>query len=355
MPDDIPGDWSRLATFLQISDLHIGEIDPLKGDATVSATAAQFYGTTTWFDGLLGHHGAALEALEEFCDRLRTQDEGDFQLIVTGDLTRTGDYMDFFNATRFLNSSLDLSPPTMLRAAGLGMGSVDLVIPGNHDQWGGSFVAFGGGPSQYGAYITSPVPRVYPAIPLANGRQVVFIAIDSDADVWALSHDRQLALGKFASQLTHPNALPPHPPDPNDIRMMLIHHSWEQGGKILRMRTQSKNELGKFLVRHHIKGILTGHSHGPWLDYFTVSPSGVVIAELRAGTASQLDQVPANWGSVWGGSLPTRKWDPNSVLVHRVFDDGAGQTHWHAQVYRRSETTGFQELVRPGSSLMFQV
>ena len=60
----------RLATFVQISDLHIGNIDLANGDAEISPAAAQVYMNTPFFDGLLGHHGAALEELESFCEGL---------------------------------------------------------------------------------------------------------------------------------------------------------------------------------------------------------------------------------------------------------------------------------------------
>jgi hypothetical protein len=351
LPTNVPADWTRLATFVHLSDLHIGEVNPGSGDAVVSAVAARLYATGhSFLDGLLGHHGQALEDLEAFVGDLRDEGEDDLNIIVTGDMTRVGHYVDYANAKRFFEQWLDLRPPTGTTTAGLGLKNVDLIIPGNHDHWGGSFVALGGGPSQYASNFRNPLPYVHHCPRLANGRKVVFVGIDSDADVFALSHDRQLALGKFESQLVNPGL----PADPQDIRMMLIHHSWYQSGKILRMRTASKDKLGEYLVRYNIKGILTGHSHAPLLDFFTINPQQVDVYELRAGTASQLDQTPASWRTVWK-TLPTRKWEPNSVLVHRVFQDTSGTTHWHAQVYRRSETDGFEALYTRNSSIHFRV
>lgn len=357
LPLNISPDWTRLASFVQISDLHIGDIDKLSGDANVSAVAARLYATSRSFmDGLLGHHGQALEDLEAFVAELRDEGEDDLNIIVTGDITRTGDLVDFGNATAFLERALDLSPPNWTRSAGLGLGSVDLIIPGNHDKWGGSFFALGGGPSNYGGYFRTPLPYVHHCPKLKNGRKVVFVGIDSDADVLSLSHDRQLALGNFKSQLDNPGngSHPSFPPAPQEIRMMLIHHSWYQSGKMLRMRTASKDKLGQFLIRHGIKGILTGHSHAPFLDFFTVNPQQVDVYELRAGTASQLDQTPARWKTVWG-TLPSRLWEPNSLLVHRIFEDQNKATYWHAQIYRRSETDGFKPLYVVNSSVHFRV
>lgn len=355
LPNKIPSGWSRLATFVQISDLHIGQVDPTSGDATVSAVAARIYATgQSFFDGMLGHHGQALEELEAFVADLRTDGEDDLQVVVTGDMTRTGDDAEFSNAKAFLERSLDLRPPTATVTAGLGLGSVDLAIPGNHDQWGGAFIALGGGPSQYSGYFRSPLPYVHHCGPMRNGKQVVFVGIDSDADVFALSHDRQLALGKFQSQLQNSNSQPNSRSNPQEIRMMLIHHSWYQSGRTLRMRTASKNALGQFLVRHDFKAILTGHSHTPFLDTFTVNPQLVDIYELRAGSASQLDQTPVTWKTVWG-TLPTRRWPPNSLLVHRVFEDQRKVTHWHCQVYERSKQYGFKPLYTQHSSVSFPV
>ncbi len=352
MPDDVSEHWLRLATFVHISDLHIGGLDPVSGDAEVSAAGARVYGTVSWFDGLLGHHGAALEELEALCVSLKANAE-DVKVIVTGDLTRTGGYYEFNNAKQFLLGSLDLNPPN-LRLTGLGLGQLDLVIPGNHDHWGDSFVALGAGPSEYKNYFSGPMPCVHPPFQLANGRELQFVSINSDADVSALSHNRQLALGKFVSEFAHQAAQFSRPIQAHEIRMMLIHHSWDQAGNILRMRTKSKDALGAYLTANGIKGILTGHSHEALLDFFTVQPSGTAVAELRAGSASQLDEVPPTWKSVWG-TLPTRNWGANSVLVHRLYDDRSGGTHWHAQVYLRNSINGFQPMTGVGSTLLFSV
>jgi hypothetical protein len=354
MPTGVPDDWHRLATFVHISDLHIGEVDPAKGDAKVNPVAARLYAAPGPFDGLLGHHGVALEDLEAFCASLVAGGE-DFRLIVTGDITRNGADVDFTNADSFLTSSLDLSPPHHLRTAGLSLGQVDLIIPGNHDHWAGSFVAWNAGPTRYGKHVTVPVPHIHPDILLANGRCISFIAVDSDSYVMPASSDRQMALGNFAKQLSDPK-IQPKAHEPRYIRMMLIHHSWHQAGVVLWMRQQSKSALGVYMARHDVKAILTGHSHEPCLDHFPTGVSGIWRTELRAGSATILDSIPANWQRLLGmKALPQKKLPPNSLLVHRVYDNRVGGTQWHTQVYRRSDVSGFEELVAPKSSFLFPV
>src|SRR4051812_12980579 len=115
---------------VQISDLHFGEIDPATGDAKSSSLAAKIFANTTIFDGVLGHHGRALQDLEEFCSRLRSQEQ-DVTIVVSGDLTRCGNSVEYAVAKDFLTSKVDLSPPSG-NLVGLQLRGC-LAIPGNHD------------------------------------------------------------------------------------------------------------------------------------------------------------------------------------------------------------------------------
>ena len=56
-----------LKTFVHVSELHIGDIDPTNGDALVPNLARRIFQNFSYLDGLLGHHGRALRELAEFC------------------------------------------------------------------------------------------------------------------------------------------------------------------------------------------------------------------------------------------------------------------------------------------------
>ena len=342
-----------LATFVQISDLHIGEIDPGSGDAQVSGLAKVALQNSSWFDGLMGHHGVALQDLEVFCADL-TADGEEFRLIVTGDFTQCGGVTELETAKKYLVDSVDLSPPNQI-LTGLRLGEIELIIPGNHDHWGGFWQPVGGKPSNYQNVLGKSTPRVHQPIRLGNGRDVVFIGIDSDADIHPDSAERGLALGHFVSNLMDPRARPARGRSGAEIRMMLIHHSWNQSGTTLKMDPRSKQALGQFLFTNDVKAILTGHSHAPLLHPFTVATSNgsVDVQELRAGTTTQHDHVPLNWLNLLG-QVPKRNWPQNSLLLHRVFEQGDA-TVWEVAVYVRSLQNGFEPMQGRGSSLAFLV
>lgn len=83
------GERKRILTILHASDLHIGEIDPLTGNASYSPALTALLSNLTWFDGVLGHHGRGLEHLAAFLQQLRGAGENPL-VLVSGDLTRVG-------------------------------------------------------------------------------------------------------------------------------------------------------------------------------------------------------------------------------------------------------------------------
>jgi 3',5'-cyclic AMP phosphodiesterase CpdA len=116
-----------LATFVHISDIHIGEIDPASSDAKTSRLAAQAYSNTPWLDGLLGHHGRALHELDDFIVGMRTK-EPDLHLIVSGDMSRFGAPSELADARKYFKDEIDISPPNG-NDVGLRFGEQMLVIP----------------------------------------------------------------------------------------------------------------------------------------------------------------------------------------------------------------------------------
>jgi hypothetical protein len=323
----------RLQTFVHISDLHVGDIDPRSGDAQVSAAAGYIYQNFTYLDGLLGHHGRALKELEEFCAKF-TEREGPFELLVTGDFTRCGAASEISTVKGFFTSRIDLNPPSG-NWVGLSLGAVPSAsITGNHDQWGGSNHPRGGGPLAARALAPIDMPFVL-KYPLANGRRLLLAGIDTDADISPRGVKRVLAIGSFQNQLVAlEQKLPPS--ERGDIRVLMAHHSMARTNLTLRMDAASKAALGAFLADHGFSIVLSGHTHEQLFSTMPVTASGGAttnIEELTCGSTTQHDQVPYNWRSVVG-KLPTRSWPPNTLLVHRIMGL-PGATTWETEAYVR--------------------
>src|SRR6267378_2341193 len=88
MSAEINASSERLATFVQISDLHFGLAEPSDLDRRTHGIIQ----VTRIFDGLFGHSTRSLRYLRKFlwdiCEA--AGDPHDVHLIVTGDVTATG-------------------------------------------------------------------------------------------------------------------------------------------------------------------------------------------------------------------------------------------------------------------------
>jgi len=328
-----------LATFIHISDLHIGDIDPQTGNALASPLAAWAVQNFSQLDGLLGHQGRSLQDLTRFWNNLARPAEGLFELLVTGDYSRSGGTTEFDTAVRYLGAQVNLSTNAQPRLTGLALPSLPAGIPGNHDHWGGTNFPWGGVPSQFGgSWLTLPLPYLQPAVLLANGMKLVICGLDSDADVFPLGFNRFRAIGSFQTQLaTLATALGPNPGD--EVRVLLVHHSWNYQGKILRMTQASKAAMHSFLVAHGIKIVLSGHTHGAKM--LPIPAGGVPDAhELCCGTTTQLDHVPYEWATLMG-RVPQRTWPTNTLLVHTLRVE-QGDLIWESQPWFRDVQNGFQ-------------
>jgi DNA repair exonuclease SbcCD nuclease subunit len=330
-----------LKTFVHVSDLHIGDIDPRSGDARVSPAAGYAYQNLTYLDGLLGHQGRALRELEEFCAQF-TERREQFELVVTGDFTRCGGPSEIATARAFLGSSVDLNPPAG-NLVGLRLGAVPVAsITGNHDQWGGLNRPWGGGPLAAGALVPSNMPFVL-QYPLANGRRLLLAGVDTDADINPRGMKRVLAMGSFQNQLV---ALDQKLPrwQPGDIRVLMSHHSMARKGLTLRMDAGSKAALSVFLADSKFSILLSGHTHEHLFSPFGVTASDgtpAQVEELTCGSTTQHDQVPYSWRSFMG-KLPTRAWPANTLLVHRIIGT-PGATTWETEAWVRT-SGGFRSL-----------
>jgi hypothetical protein len=333
----------RLATLLHISDLHLGDLDPLTGDAI----EPPFAGKSELLDGLLGHSLASLKRVSRFWGNLRRNEQA--ALVVTGDLTTVGNPAQYEIAHHFLAELIDLSAiiPHLLP---LGMSVTDWKergIPGNHDHWPGSFsvpkLMFGEPAQDINDNFLKEYPKIS-EIPLASGQSIKFLMIDSDADVNPLGPNRLFARGHFTSQLDKLEKLLEQSDPENEIRVLCVHHSPAHKAYELGIDDGSRGALNDFIVKQNVAVLLTGHKHSPPL----VRPSQVThlgidrtYLEARCGSTTQRSTL--SYSSTTLLKERPRKPDqlPNALLVHRLFRKSA-EIYWHSECYFELPT-GYKE------------
>lgn len=336
---EIQNDDTLLATLVHISDLHIGEIDQNTGNAAATPLAAWAVKHFGQLDGLLGHQGRSLQDLTAFWNSFPRPTEGLFELLVTGDYSRCGGASEFDTVIQYLTGTVNLSTHRQVRPTGLNLPSLPNGIPGNHDQWGGINFPISGAPSVFGGTGLSPaLPYVRPALPLSNGLKLVICGLDSDADVYPMFTDRFRAIGSFQSHLA--SLAPVLGQNPGDeVRVLLVHHSWNHQGKVLRMTKASKAAMHAFVRAHGIRIVLSGHTHGAKM--LPIAAGGPPDAhELCCGTTTQLDHVPYEWAILMGNKVPQRKWPSNTLLIHTLRTVG-GLLRWDVQPWYRDVQNGF--------------
>lgn len=324
---------SVLATFVHVSDLHLGDMDPQSSNARCNATPPPWWPQLRLFDGYLGHSGNALRHLHDYFHDLRRQENA--QLIVTGDLTCVGSPTQFALATDYLSSTT-----TLPSGAPIGLRDTHVMaersIPGNHDHWPGvtattkaPFVWWGGP--------TSGLSKTFPSLPihrlpLGGGRTLVMAGLDSDAEVQPNfpSLARFAARGHFRSELVRLGARL-GPPKASEIRVLLMHHSPMHLKLCLGVDSATLQALHDLIERHEISVILTGHVHVPAGDVRQYTNNSGVrwdVLEARCGTTTQRDELPLGWN---GKALP-----PNTLVVHRVRERSDKSIEWTARVVTRT-------------------
>ncbi len=314
-----------LATYLHISDLHIGRLDEKSLNART-----QVFRLCRVFDGLLGHSGDSLMDLEELFKDFHQQ-EPKVQLIVTGDLTATGHQQEFDIANQYLGGIL--RGPEGDR---VGLEVLDwsgLAIPGNHDHWAGYPIPVGRPTPALQRYFPK-LPRIQPVFPLSKGRQLRFLLTDTDADVKPISRERWKALGSFVSQLQTLTAILGRlGPNENEIRVLCLHHSLSYRGSALEIIPQSRIALEKFILDNRIAVLLCGHIHRPpWAKPFPITSaqnSPLCVLEACCGTTTQVDPTISLKGEHEG--LLDTHWE-NSFLLHRLLEF-PGEIRWETEIY----------------------
>ncbi len=329
------------SVLLQISDLHIGSpkaIDKL--DPGIS----RLLPFVPFGERLTPHDQRSLDHLAEFCDSVREacEDRGvAFRVVNAGDHTQYGAPEQFDAAMRYYLPSSD---PTYssLREPGWDQQSV----PGNHDHWPGINFSLGAPTGPIQAYISSFHRTAGESL---SSRHRRWIFVDSDCDVkpnpWlAPISSRFWAIGSFVSQL---KAIVLQPREPDEIRVLVIHHTMDQSTR------ESRRELSKFLVVHEIGILITGHTHQPRIRRFAETWDGRTqeVLETNCGTTAQMEVWPAYFHnrvcSPGQTAVQKRKRERNSLIIHRLQKRGGG-LEWSAEV-KQLGANGFADPVRIGS------
>jgi len=306
-------------TLLHISDLHFGELDAIRGGSGLNAATKGWWQLLPLFDGFLGHGHDSLVALEELHDELKDS-AADLRVLATGDLTANGALPQFAIADRYLSHQL-IDPATGV-SCGLNLGGQHLQILGNHDRWPGAPNAAYGplsgivGENPHAAKLASSLPSVT-VVPIAGSNaNVMFVSIDSDADVGPNSSARVFARGSFSSQCRKALALlpAPDPKAPPCLRVLVIHHSPSCPDYVLGIDKASGDALRELIEKGRISVMLCGHRHNA---EFVTTTHGAV--ELRCGTTTQRSKLPEHWRLAHAQEgIKLRKLEKNTALVHRV-------------------------------------
>ena len=329
-----------LATLLHVSDLHIGDIDPISGNNTLDSEVINLWRSASIFQGYLGHSHRALCHLVDLWRDVSELERNPY-VVVTGDITATGAEGQYTTALEYLLGSL-VDPSTGL-PLGLQLAhSSPPMIPGNHDHWPGQRCTARRlalcmlGPSTPGlsrTFTKMPISPVRIPLAMTPPCTLVIAGLNTDADVGNRKVPRFFARGSFVTQCGAVFAtLGPRKPD--ELRILLVHHSAIEEGVhrfMLRMEPASRAALAATVQKAGIAMVLSGHQH--WVDYARPEDDpSVVIREARCGTTTARDY----------GHAGLKR---DTALIHRLFDDKLGGIRWEMEVRARRNDVGHFEPV----------
>ena len=338
----------HLLTMVHISDLHFGDIAP-DGDSKLESEAPGWWRHCSFFNGYLGHHAAALVDFADAFDKLQN-DNDKLLLFITGDFTATGSLSQFDNAQEYLRKHIGeigtYGPVGLeLNYNPYAMNSV----PGNHDHWPGNSFIFGK-PDGLRSYYPGPVPPASSGLPIpikvvtlndSRSTRLSIAGIDTSAEVSPYGFNRIAARGHFVEQLkTLKSQWGPW--RKGELRMLLMHHSpLARERYTCCLSGASRRVLEEFIRQLRVSIILTGDVHTPQGEILQQKyrTSSWPMVEARCGTTLQRDEVPASFIAPWLSMQ--RKFDVNTFLVHKLFEDN-GTIKWKCKVFWRL-SGGFAE------------
>jgi hypothetical protein len=300
----------------------------------------KLWALTQMVDGWLGESNDALVDLESFwldLQALELREEP--RVIVTGDLTAFGHAHHFQRFSEFLGSGDGEGPALDSRDW------LHRTISGNHDQWPGRPTVIGRRTPASDAFFAEGCDQ---KIGLAGDRVLRIIGIDTDADVGPCSRRRVFAIGDFRREIERLDSLLSRSPrPPQEIRVLLLHHSWSQAfGWRLHIAPGTKSKLGQLLATHQIQVLLSGHVHRASAGLHAAGESHQFL-EARCGTTTQWDHVPKQDIPWVGGVVPRRQLEANTLMVHQVVEQG-GVLWWETCTFvRRHGLEGFERDPNP--------
>lgn len=285
---------------LQISDLHIGEKPQGVGASGPGAASGQ----PTRMPSERGHNYGVADSLSQWWEKLAKAIPS-AMVVVTGDLTRLGEGLEFGCAHSFCHRSWLMDPQARYKV-GLNAGSLALTVPGNHDFWDGLHWPFH--IYLYRDVLGShfwPLPWLEPVTdPARNGLEIHVAGIDSCSGLWNISPRQVIGRGAIDRNHLHDaqNLLQNELLNARIrgaslvVRVALLHHPPEL------LTTQSQSELDNWLRSNDVHVVLCGHVHThsrpqhPRLPYI-----------LRCGTTLQ----SGTWNTLPG-------LEPNHFYHHTV-------------------------------------
>lgn len=307
-----------IITFVHVSDLHVGDSVP----TLLTAPLEYFF----------GHDGRAARRLAWFYRHRRSATNA--HLIVTGDLTSRGAVPQFELAADYLSDEALLQGGV---PCGLGeIGWRDRAVSGNHDYWNGGIWPLL--PMTPSPALAGTMGRAFPAIEsmevTIGGRTITvrFLAIDTDMN--CTRYNRMMAHGAFEDQIYALETLLPEQPEPDEIRVLLLHHSLGYDGTVrLRIVDDSQHALKEFLADYDVRVMLCGHTHHPCVQKFPVSGrerEGTVL-EACCGTTLQRTRLrPDEYPEA--GKKGNERIAHNALIVHTLYEEGR-EVKWVAETY----------------------
>lgn len=332
-----------MATVFHISDLHVGDVDwegALRGDERLEPAYEDWWRHWSLFDGYFGHDHRALTHVVDALIELQFAAANPI-VVFTGDLTACGRAPQFLMGATFLGSQVVLEQHNLL---GLKQASaLTRAVPGNHDGWPGSARILGPRSLAIEA-LFGACPRVQ-RVPLDGGRTLVFIQIDTEANVAPWGLNRLAARGEFHEQLARAAGLLTGDPE-REIRVLVLHHTRLTNARFSeRICARTAAALEAFIAEHHVAVLLTGHVHEPLIDARPVDGQARVSLEFCAGTTAQRPEPPRRW------RLSERRHAGrsrhNTLIVHRVAEADDGSLHWSADVQVHGDD-GFASITAAG-------